>query len=63
MIDARGDHEKLIETLTHRVAGKRGEELLALGNVVDSLGRAAVYTSEIAEQGIDIAVMTDPEAT
>jgi phosphate uptake regulator len=62
-IDAREAHEKLIETLTHRVATKRGEELLALGNVVDSLGRAAVYTSEIAEQGIDIAVMTDPEAT
>ena len=62
-IDARVEHEKLIEGLTHRVASKRGEELLALGNVVDSLGRAAVYTSEIAEQGIDIAVMTDPEAT
>ncbi|HXY47299.1 MAG TPA: phosphate uptake regulator PhoU [Thermoplasmata archaeon] len=62
-IDARGNHEKLIETLTHRVAGKRGEELLALANVVDSLGRAAVYTSEIAEQGIDIAVMTEPEPT
>jgi phosphate uptake regulator len=62
-IDARLVHQKLIDALTHRVATKRGEELLALGNVVDSLGRAAVYTSEIAEQGIDIAVMTDPEAT
>ncbi len=62
-IDARLAHDKLIESLVHRVATKRGEELLALGNVVDSLGRAAGYTSEIAEQGIDIAVMTDPEAT
>ena len=62
-IDAREAHEKLIDALVHRVATKRGEELLALGNVVDSLGRAAGYTSEIAEQGIDIAVMTDPEAT
>ena len=62
-IDAREAHEKLIESLTHRLATKRGEDLLALGNVVDSLGRAAGYTSEIAEQGIDIAVMMDPEAT
>lgn len=62
-IDAREAHEKLIDALVHRVATKRGEELLALGNVVDSLGRAAGYTSEIAEQGIDIAVMMDPEAT
>jgi phosphate uptake regulator len=62
-IDARVTHQKLIDALTHKVATKRGEELLALGNVVDSLGRAAGYTSEIAEQGIDIAVITDPEAT
>jgi phosphate uptake regulator len=62
-IDARVAHEKLIDALAHRVATKRGEELLALASVVDSLGRAASYTSEIAEQGIDIAVMTDHETT
>ena len=62
-IDARLAHEKLVDSLAHQVATKRGEELLALATVVDSLRRAAGYTSEIAEQGIDIAVMTDPEAS
>jgi phosphate uptake regulator len=62
-IDARHGHQKLIDSLSHRVATRKGEELLALGTVVDSLGRAAGYAAEIAEQAIDIAVMTDPEAT
>jgi len=62
-IDARHPHQKLIDSLSHKVATKKGEELLALGVVVDSLGRAAGYAAEIAEQAIDIAVMTDPEAT
>jgi len=62
-IDARHDHQKLIDSLSHRVATKKGEELLALGVVTDSLGRAAGYAAEIAEQAIDISVMTDPEAT
>ena len=62
-IDARHAHQKLIDSLSHRVATRKGEELLALGVVVDSLGRAAGYAAEIAEQAIDIAVMTDPEAT
>ncbi len=62
-IDARHAHQKLIDSLSHRVANRKGEELLALGIVVDSLGRAAGYAAEIAEQAIDIAVMTDPSAT
>ena len=62
-IDGREAHDKLIDALVHRVSTKRGEELLALGTVVDSLGRAAGYASEIAEQGIDIAVLTDPDAS
>ncbi len=62
-IDAKTAHQKLIDQLSHRVASKRGEELLALGGVVDSLLRCGGYTSEIAEQAIDIAVMTDPEAS
>jgi len=62
-IDARQAHQKLIDSLSHRVATKKGEELLALGDVVNSLGRAAGYAAEIAEQAIDIAVMTDKEAT
>ena len=62
-IDARQAHQKLVDSLSHRVATKKGEELLALGRVVDSLGRAAGYAAEIAEQAIDISVMTNPEAT
>jgi len=61
-IDSRHSYQKLIDSLSHKVATKKGEELLALGIVVDSLGRSAGYTAEIAEQAIDIAVMTDPEA-
>ena len=62
-IDARHAHQKLIDSISHRVATKKGQELLALGDVVNSLGRAAAYAAEIAEQAIDIAVMTDPAAT
>ena len=62
-IDSRHTHQKLIDSISHKVATKKGEELLALGIVVDSLGRAAGYAAEIAEQAIDIAVMTDPGAT
>ena len=62
-IDSRHAHQKLIDSLSHRVATRKGEELLALGVVVDSLGRAAGHAEEIAEQAIDIAVMTDPDAT
>ena len=62
-IDERHTHQKLIDSLSHRVSTRKGEELLALGTVVDSLGRAGGYAAEIAEQAIDIAVMTDPAAT
>lgn len=62
-IDARVDHQRLIDGLAHRVAGRRGEALLALGSVVDSLGRTAVYAAEIAEEAIDLAVFLNPSAT
>jgi phosphate uptake regulator len=60
-IDGRDEHQKLIDSLSHRVATKRGEELLALGTIVDSLGRTAGYAVEIAEQAIDLAVLLSPE--
>ena len=60
-IDARGEHQKLVDALARRVAGRRGPGLLALGSIVDSLGRAAVHASEIAEEAIDLAVLTNPE--
>jgi phosphate uptake regulator len=62
-IDARVEHQRLIDALSRRLAGRRGASLLALGNVVDSLGRTAVYAAEIAEEAIDLAVLTSPEAT
>ncbi len=59
-IDARAAHQRLIDALAHRVATRRGESLLALGSIVDSLDRTAVYASEIAEEAIDLAVFLEP---
>ena len=61
-IDSRPQHQKLIDELFHRVATRKGEELLALGVVLDSLGRIAGYASDVAEQAINLAVM-DGRAT
>jgi phosphate uptake regulator len=61
-IDRKVAHQKLIDGLSHRVAARRGEELLAWGTVVDSLGRTAGYATEIAEQAIDLAVLLGPES-
>jgi len=62
-IDARVEHQKLIDALAHRVAARKGPSLLTLGTIVDSLSRTAVYASEIAEEAIDLAVSTGGEAT
>jgi phosphate uptake regulator len=61
-IDARTQHQKLVDALSHRVATRKGEELLALGTVVDSLGRTASYAADIAEQAINLAVLREPMA-
>jgi phosphate uptake regulator len=60
-IDARSEHQRLIENLSHLIAPRRGEDLLALGSVIDSLGRTATYATEIAEEAIDLAVLMHPE--
>jgi phosphate uptake regulator len=60
-IDARTQHEKLMNALSHRVATRKGEELLALGTIVNSLGRTARYAADIAEQAINLAVLTGAE--
>jgi len=60
-IDHRADHQRLVDALAARVSTRKGEELLALGAVVDSLGRTAVYAAEIAEETIDLAVLTNTE--
>jgi phosphate uptake regulator len=62
-IDGRVAFQKQIDALAHRVATRRGEELLAWGAIVDSLGRTSHYASEIAEQAIDLAVLVNPEAS
>ena len=59
-IDAREHHQKLIDALSHRVSTRKGEELLALGIVVDSLGRVASYAADIAEQAINLSVSNHP---
>ncbi|HTW77548.1 MAG TPA: PhoU domain-containing protein [Thermoplasmata archaeon] len=61
-IDNRGRHQKLIDELTHKIATRKGEELLALGGAVDSLGRIANYAADIAEQAINLAVVNEPPA-
>jgi phosphate uptake regulator len=60
-IDARADHQRLVDALSHRFSGKKGEELLAYGVLVDSLGRTASYAADIAEQAINLAVLLDAD--
>lgn len=62
-IDARAEHQKLVEALTQRVASRRGAASLPLGTIVDSLGRVVVYAAEIAEEAIDLSIYSNPEAT
>ena len=58
---AQAHHQRLIDGRAHHVSAKKGEELLALGAIVDSLSRTASYATDIAEQAINLAVLLDPE--
>src|SRR5437899_11005703 len=60
-VDDLARHQKLIDGLSHHVATKKGEELLALATIVDSLGRTASYATDIAEIAIDYAVARGTE--
>lgn len=60
-IDARPDHQRRVDALFRRASVRKGDELLALGSVVDSLGRAAVYASEVAEEAIDLTILLGPD--
>jgi phosphate uptake regulator len=62
-IDARAEHQKVVEAFAHRLAARRGAYSMVLGSVVDSLSRVAVYAAEIAEEAIGLAILTNPEAT
>jgi phosphate uptake regulator len=59
-IDSLPQHQKLIDELLHKVATRKGEELLALGTVVNSLARTASYASDVGEQAINLAVVSEP---
>ena len=61
-IDARVPLQKHIDGLSHHVASKKGEELLALAAIVDSVGRAGSYATDIAEIAINSAVAADGAA-
>src|SRR2546426_236527 len=60
-VDGRGPLEKMIDALSHHVAAKKGEELIALAMIVDSVGRAGSYATDIAEIAINSAVAGDAE--
>lgn len=62
-IDARHAHQKLIDALSHHVATRKGEELLALGRIVNSLDRTSGYATDIAEQAINQAVLVEARPT
>src|SRR5436305_12949701 len=55
-VDDLDRHQKLIDGLSHHVASGKGDELLALAAIVDSLARTAGYATDIAEIAIDVAV-------
>src|SRR5438309_11190 len=59
-VDDLDKHQKLIDGLSHHVASRKGEELLALAAIIDSLGRTAGYAADIAEIAIDHAVYQAP---
>jgi phosphate uptake regulator len=59
-IDARGPLQKMIDGLSHHVAARHGEELIALAMIADSVGRAGSYATDIAEIAINSAVSADP---
>ncbi len=52
-VDRADGLQKLVDALTHRVATRKGEELLALGAIVDSIHRTGGYATDIAETAIN----------
>ena len=61
-IDAGTGHQRLIDAPFHRVAVRKGEELLGFGTVVDSLSRSARYSADIAEQAINVACISPTDS-
>jgi len=52
-VDLGAALEKLADGLTHRVSAHKGEELLGLGSIVDSIRRTGGYATDIAETAIN----------
>ncbi|MEK6851025.1 MAG: phosphate uptake regulator PhoU [Candidatus Thermoplasmatota archaeon] len=52
-VDRGADLQRMVDNLTHRVATRKGEELLALGAIVDSVSRTGGYATDIAEIAIN----------
>ncbi len=61
-IDARERHLALMEEISHRVASKKGSEVMAWGSVLVSLERTAENAADIAEQAIHAALLTESAA-
>jgi phosphate uptake regulator len=52
-VDRGAGLQRMVDGLTHRVAVRKGEELLALGAIVDSISRTGGYATDIAEIAIN----------
>ncbi len=52
-VDGLAGLQKLIDGIAHRVAVYKGQDLLALGAIVDSIGRTGGYATDIAEIAIN----------
>lgn len=55
-IDHAAGLQKITDSLMHRVATRKGEELLALGAIVESIKRTGGYATDIAEIAINHVV-------
>src|SRR5207237_8890071 len=60
-VDDLDRHQKMIDGLSHHVASTKGEEIIAIAAIVDSLARSANYATDIAEIAIDYAVSKGAE--
>lgn len=58
-VDRGAGLQRMVDGLTHRVGARRGEELLALGAIVDSIQRTGGYATDVAEIAINHVLSQD----
>src|SRR3990170_509476 len=58
-VDRGAGLQRMVDNLTHRVAARRGEELLALGAIADSIHRTGSYATDVAEIAINHVLSQD----